>query len=342
MRVERISGVEMYEEWSLDNQTILVFGENHTHGGSTEGCKTCEMDDNCYTFLSFLEQLQKTRTINLFVEMSYVNGNVAVKNMPALAVIPNAFKKSNLTELRQKHMRCIWSFAEPPLDMTQTCSLHNVHTYPSDLRLEKVFEETRSTLEYHEFTKALKDLYVFVDEYKMPTIEYNDLPSLRDNFELFRAMFLNPAQMLYDFIMSEKSKRKTESVLAKTFEESGLNKETLMDVLYVMTKHYDDTDATNDMTGLDVRKWLILNLLTKPQTLYDTKTLERMLFLYISSYGTIVTDLFIVLQCLLHRSDNNVILTGTFHSKVYSKVFEKLGGQRKASGESSEYCVQVS
>jgi hypothetical protein len=55
-----------------------------------------------------------------------------------------------------------------------------------------------------------------------------------------------------------------------------------------------------------------------------------------------VTDLFIIMQCLLHHSETNIILTGTFHSKVYVKIMESLGAELLSSGSStSSYCVEV-
>jgi hypothetical protein len=343
--VKTVSGVEMYQSWKLDSQIIHIFGEDHHHG-PRDGCQSCKEEQGCYTFMTFLEKLQRSRPVNLYVELSYVNEKVAIKDMPTLAIIPKVFEKSNITELRQKHLRCIWSFAEPPLDLQQTCSLHNVETYASDLRLEKVFEETKSTLEYTRFTRALKDLYQRVDTGcdRMTNEELQSL--LNQDRDIFVQLFNNPGVLLYQFIVEEASQAITSSILGKTYRKlvmrKRMNDKVLKTMIGTLVRYYDESKAPDQEHGVDVRRWLLNNLMLQPKPVYDCNNLTKYLFLYISSYGTIVTDLFIIMQCLLHHSETNIILTGTFHSKVYVKIMESLGAELLSSGSStSSYCVEV-
>lgn len=347
MQVHNVSGVELYQHWKLNNQSIYVFGEDHRNGPK-QGCKTCTSEQSCYTFMSFLERLQQDKPLNLYVELSYVNSLVYTKDIPSLAVIPKVLENSNLSELRQKHLRCIWKFAEPPLDYAETCSLHNVETYASDLRLEKVFDETRSTLEYTKFTQALKSLFEYVDkacENSKTVLRFEQLRPYLSKSD-FRSMFNNPGLALYDLIVNEINNHS--SVLARTYKRllaaNLMTEVELKRIIFTMVKYYDEADGYQGNKGVDVRRWLMKNLIDTPRETFDCDELTEYIFLFLSSYGTMITDIFIMMQCILHHKDTNVILTGTFHSHVYALILESMGAKLAASGtatSSSSFCLEV-
>ena len=305
-----MNGVLVYEEWlTPKGNKVWIFGENHRHSASTKECSG-------ETFMQFMEVVSKDpKTVNVYIEVSYVDTHHSISETvrPKLAVIPDLIKNSNITQVRKKYLACLYVFK----NKRGSCSLpSNVHLVPSDLRLEKRAEGTLGTHEYQMFSHPLQSFY-----------EGNT----QDQETVLR-LIQNYPYLLYTFITSENSER---SELARTFQKSNMSASTLKAIIKLMFQYYDRQKGFKDLTNREIRHKLLERGLSN----------KDYLFAFMTSYGSVLTDLYIVLQILGTQGQNSVILTGAYHSGVYSEVLEWLGAtlivKGKASEEENPLCLNL-
>lgn len=346
--LQYISGVEQFEQWDLNNRTVYVFGEDHSKG-TADGCKSCN-GVQCQSFLQFIDALSAKKELTLvLLELSFVNQeNIDLKNRPSLAVVPPDVEKSNLTEIRKAYLDCIYRFD------TSKCP-HHVTMIPADLRLEKTFDNNDPTLESKWLTSGFRDMHAAVLALCKDKVEQVSVEDLKKRVKSKRALdsmeelIQNPAKKVYNFIERQVSNDDTTSMLAQVVRHLQSptispdvsrmqHNEFLASTIALVMQYYDSVlnDVDNKRTGRDVRTWLQKHLVRpmKKSTpaspvFVNCKDLADHLFMYISSFGTAITDLFIMLFILSQEQEvkNVVILTGSYHTPVYHLLLEQYGGK---------------
>lgn len=295
-----MNGVLVYEEWlTPKGNKVWIFGENHEHSVSTKKCSG-------ETFMHFMEVASKDlKPVNVYIEVSYVDTHHSISTAfrPKLAVIPALLKNSNITQIRKKYLDCLYVFENKGLCLLPS----NVHLLPSDLRLEKKADGTLGTHEYQTFSHPLKSFY------EGDTQEQETVLRLIQDYP----------PLLYTFITTESSER---SELARTFLKSKISASTLKAIIKHMFQYYDKQIGFEELTNREIRLLMLEKGLSN----------KDYVFAFMTSYGSILTDLYIVLQILGTQGQNSIILTGAYHSGVYSTTLEWLGATLIIKGEASE------
>lgn len=302
-----ISGVSVFEEWVLTLSTkpmkVWIFGESHN---SSEGCTSRTND--CIDFMTFLERaIHAHIKTNLFIELSYIRPRpIFAKNRARLANIPALFKDGNISKVKDKYLDCIFTFE------AHKCAVpvKSLQFHPSDLRAEKLVDNKRGTSEYSVFSKPL-----FKPEAVL------DLCMLVSNHQV----------LLYHFIISTNSQSSAiASVYATLKAKKVLNDFKLKQMISLMFTYYDNKKGHEvDITNKEIVSKLKTTCPTSINTVY--------LLAYLCSYGTIITDLYIILQCLNSAVllEDSIILTGSYHSGIYSLLLAFSGAKRTAVGKVS-------
>ncbi len=320
--MSHIRGVISYFHLLLGgSQHIHIFGENHTKNSNKSKCP------NSQSFLEFIEAMDQQKIpFKVFIENPYCYDGYEIE--PKLAEIPMNFEHSNISEIKRKHLDCLYG-------SRSECSLRSTQFIPSDVRNAK--GTSKQLVEFQTFCEPLLVLWQAMKD-GMKGVNVKQFVVSQGYHDL--VVFLSsPAETLMNVIMKNQSSL-LHSLFVQAKQQKMINNEMLLQSLFMLQEYYDAT-----ATGFQSRTKVVSMI----QGTVDTQIAP--VFECICLYCSMIMDTFILLNVLLLHPSliSTAILVGNTHAQIYVKIFtvifgatiKEQGSPVNAKDNENEMCLRI-